>query len=329
MNVTAPRFANVAAAILTFLAAGNVFAQAGSFPAKPLRMIVPFAPGGPNDILGRMVGQKLHDLWGQPVVVENRGGLGGTIGMAVAAKLPADGYSIAMGGSSNLAVAPSLYKKLPYDSVRDFTMVANVAHVPYALGVNPVVPAKNVRELIAVAKRKAGLLSYASSGVGSMSALAAELLKSLSGAEIVHIPYKGTAPALTEVASGQVDMMLADLSLVQRFAETGKLRMIAVTGSRRSSAAPGVPTMTESGLKGYVIEPWFGVVGPAGIPRDIVEKLNAAIVGTLKSPDVMQRLNALGYEPLPGTPEQFAATLKSDIQLYADIVKRAGISASL
>ena len=300
-----------------------------AYPVKPLRMIVPFAPGGPNDILGRMVGQKLHELWGQPVVVENRGGLGGTIGMAAAAKSPADGYNLAMGGSSNLAVAPSLYKKLAYDSLRDFTMVANVAHVPYALGVNPVVPAKNVKELIAVATRKPGMLSYASSGVGSMSALAAELLKSLSGAEIVHIPYKGTAPALTEVASGQVDMMLADLSLVQRFAETGRLRMIAVTGARRSAAAPSVPTMTESGLKGYVIEPWFGVVGPAGIPRDIVEKINAAIVASLKSADVVQRLNALGYEPLPGTPEQFATTLKGDIQLYADIVKRAGISGSL
>jgi tripartite-type tricarboxylate transporter receptor subunit TctC len=292
-------------------------------------MIVPFAPGGPNDILGRMVGQKLHELWGQPVVVENRGGLGGTIGMAAAAKSPADGYHIAMGGSSNLAVAPSLYKKLPYDSARDLTMVANVAHVPYALGVNPVVPATNVRELIAVAKRKPGLLNYASSGVGSMSALAAELLKSLSGAEIVHVPYKGTAPALTDVVSGQVDMMLADLSLVQRFAEAGKLRMIAVTGSRRSGVAPGVPTMSESGLKGYVIEPWFGVVGPAGIPRDIVEKLNAAIVGALKAADVTQRLAALGYEPRPGTPGQFAAILKNDLRLYADIVKRAGISGTL
>jgi tripartite-type tricarboxylate transporter receptor subunit TctC len=328
MNTRNPLIATVVA-LASLLGAGAVHSQPAAYPAKPLRMIVPFAPGGPNDILGRMVGQKLNELWGQAVVVENRGGLGGTIGMAVAAKLPADGYNIAMGGSSNLAVAPSLYKKLAYDSARDFTMVANVAHVPYALGVNPVVPAKNVKELIAVAKRKPGLLNYASSGVGSMSALAAELLKSLAGAQIVHVPYKGTAPALTEVASGQVDMMLADLSLVQRFAEIGKLRMIAVTGSRRSGAAPSVPTMTESGLKGYVIEPWFGVVGPAGIPRDIVEKLNAAIVGALKSPDVMQRLNALGYEPLPGTPEQFAATLKSDIQLYADIVKRAGISGSL
>jgi tripartite-type tricarboxylate transporter receptor subunit TctC len=316
-------------AIAWMLVPGAALPQPSGYPAKPLRMIVPFAPGGPNDILGRMVGQKLHDLWGQPVVVENRGGLGGTIGMGVAVKLPADGYSIAMGGSSNLAVAPSLYRKLAYDSVRDFTMIANVAHVPYALGVNRVVPAKNVKELIAVARRKAGLLSYASSGVGSMSALAAELFKSLSGANIVHIPYKGTAPALTEVASGQVDMMLADLSLVQRFAETGKVRVIAVTGSRRSGAAPDVPTMSESGLKGYVIEPWFGVVGPAGIPRDIVEKLNAAINASLKSAEVMQRLNALGYEPLPGTPGQFAETLRKDLLLYADIVKRAGISGTL
>ena len=329
MGVTARQCAGIAAAIAGSICAGHAYSQAGTYPSKPLRMIVPFAPGGPNDILGRIIGQKLNESWGQPVVIENRGGLGGTIGMAVVAKQLADGYNIAMGGSSNLAVAPSLYAKLPYDSARDFTMVANVAHVPYALGVNPVVPARNARELIAVAKRKAGLLSYASSGVGSMSALAAELFKSLSGAEIVHVPYKGTAPALAEVASGQVDMMLADLSLVQRYAEIGKLRMIAVTGSRRSAAAPDVPTMTESGLKSYVIEPWFGVVGPAAMPRDIVEKLNVAIGAALKSPDVLQRLSALGYEALPGTPEQFAATLKSDIQKYADIVKRAGISGSL
>ena len=316
-----------AGALLFFASAFPVSAQ--TFPARPLRMIVPFAPGGPNDILGRLVGQKINERWGQAVVVENRGGAGGTVGLAAAAKLPADGYHLAMGGSSNMAVAPSLYKKLSYDSIRDFTPVALVAHVPYALGVNPTVPARTVKELIAIARKKAGYLSYASSGVGSMSALAAELFNATANASIVHVPYKGTLPALTEVASGQVDLMLADRALVQRFADTGKIRVIAVTGSKRAPAAPKVPTFTESGLKGYVIEPWFGVVAPAGVPQDIVTRLNAVIVESIKSPDVVQRLDSLGYEPLGGSADAFAAVIKADIAKYADVVKRAGITGAL
>jgi tripartite-type tricarboxylate transporter receptor subunit TctC len=307
--------------------AATVSAQ--HYPSKPIRLIVPFAPGGPNDILGRLIAQKLNELWGQPVLVENRGGAGGTVGLGAAAKLPGDGYHLAMGGSSNMAVAPSLYKKLAYDSVKDFTPLALVAHVPYALGINPVVPAQTVKELIAIARKKPGYLSYASSGVGSMSALAAELLKSVSKTNIVHVPYKGTVPALTEVMSGQVDMMLADLALIQRHTGTGKLRVIAVTGSKRAPAAPRVPTISESGLKGYVIEPWFGVVAPAGVPADIVAKLNGAIVGSLKASDVAQRLNALGYEPIGGTADDFARTITTDIGKYAAVVKKAGISGSL
>lgn len=302
---------------------------AQNFPTRPLRMVVPFAPGGPNDILGRLVGQKLHERWGQPVVVENRGGAGGTVGLAAASKLPGDGYHLAMGGSSNMAVAPSLYKKLSYDSVKDFTPIAMVAHVPYGLGVNPVVPAKTVKELVAIARRKPGYLSYASSGLGSMSSLSAELLKAVSGASILHVPYKGTMPALTEVASGQVDLMLADLALIQRFAESGKLRVIAVTGSRRAPAAPEVPTVSESGLKGYVVEPWFGVVAPAGVAPDIVNRMNGAIVESLKAAEVVQRLAALGYEPIGGSAGDFARTIKDDIAKYAEVVKRAGISGSL
>jgi tripartite-type tricarboxylate transporter receptor subunit TctC len=320
-------FACFACAIVFHALAASASAQ--NYPSRQIRLIVPFAPGGPNDILGRLVGQKLGELWGQPVVVENRGGAGGTVGLSAAAKLPADGYHLAMGGSSNMAVAPSLYKKLAYDSVKDFTPIALVAHVPYALGVNPRVPAKTVKELIAIAKKKPGYLSYASSGVGSMSALAAELLKSLSHTDIVHVPYKGTVPALTEVISGQVDMMLADLALVQGHAQTGKLRMIAVTGSKRSSVAPNVPTLSESGLQNYVIEPWFGVVAPAGVPRDIVAKLNAAMAESLKASDVRQRLSTLGYEPIGGSAEDFARTIRADIEKYAAVVKKAGISGSL
>lgn len=295
------------------------------YPAKPIRLIVPFAPAGPNDILGRLVAQKLTEQLGQTVVVENRGGAGGTIGLDAAAKSPGDGYTLAMGGSSNMTVAPALYAKLPYESPRDFTPIINVAHVPYAVGVNPTVPAKSVRELIAIARRQADYLSYGSSGTGSMSSLSAELFKSLSGTRIVHVPYKGTAPALTDVVSGQIDMMFADLSLIQNLAKSGRLRLVAVTGSKRLASAPGIPTIAESGLAGYLIEPWFGVVGPAGVPDAIVTRLNGVIASGLKSADVMQRLDALGYEAIGGTPEQFAATIRADIPRYARIVKAAGI----
>ena len=319
----------LAAAALSVLFAGNALAQSASYPVKTIRLIVPFAPGGPNDILGRLVGQKLTEQWGQPVVVENRGGAGGTVGLDAAAKAPGDGYTLAMGGSSNMAVAPSLYKKLPYDSLRDFTPIALVAHVPYALGINPVVPARNVRELIAIAKKKAGYLSYGSSGTGSMSSLAAELLKAMAGADILHVPYKGTAPALTDVIGGQIDMMFADLALVKRYADDGKLKILAVTGGTRAATLPNVPTIAESGLKGYVIEPWFGVVAPAGVNRDIVARLNSAIVASLKTPEVLQRLNNLGYDPIGGTAEDFARIIREDIAKYAAVVKKAGISGSL
>ena len=274
-------FAACAASVI-LLPSAAVFAQA-RYPGKTIRLIVPFAPGGPNDILGRLVGQKLTERWGQPVVVENRGGAGGTVGLDAAAKSPGDGYTLAMGGSSNMAVAPSLYRKLAYDPLKDFTPIALVAHVPYALGINPVVPAATVRDLIAIARKKPDYLSYGSSGAGSMSSLAAELLKAMSGANILHVPYKGTAPALTGVISGQIDMMFADLALIKRYADDGKLKILAVTGSKRASTVPDVPTVAESGLKGYLIEPWFGVVAPAGVPGDIVTRINSAIVESRES----------------------------------------------
>ena len=302
-------------------------AQAQPYPVKPIKLIVPFAPGGPNDLLARMVGQKITEQSKQSVVIENRGGAGGTVGMDVAARAPGDGYTLAMGGSSNMAVAPGLYAKLPYDSIRDFTPVINVAHVPYAVAVNPTVPAKTVKELIAAARAKG--LSYGSSGTGSMSSLAAELFKSMAKADIVHVPYKGTAPALTDVMSGQIDLMFADLAVIQPHSASGKLRALALCGSRRVAAAPSIPTMVESGLQDYVIEPWFGVVGPANVPREIVARLNQFIGAGLKSADVQQRLAGLGYEAIGGSAEQFAAVIKADLAVYARIIKAAGIRADL
>lgn len=319
--------ARVAIPLALLICAGGASAQ--NYPVKPLRMVVPFSPGGPNDTLGRLIGQKLTEAWGQAVIVENRGGAGGTVGLEAASRLPGDGYALAMGGSSNMAVAPSLYAKLPYDSIRDFTPIINVAIVPYALAVNPTVPAKNVKELIVIAGRKAGNLSYGSSGMGSMSSLAAEMLKSMSKTNIVHVPYKGTLPALTDVVSGQIDMMLADFALIKPHADSGRLRVIGVTGSKRSAAAPAVPTIAESGLPGYELSPWFGVVAPAGVPKDLVVKLNDTIGSSLKSHDVVQRLGTLGYEPLGGTSGQFAATIRADIAKYAKIIRSAGIKSNL
>lgn len=302
-------------------------AQAQPYPVKPIKLIVPFAPGGPNDLLARLVGQKITEQTKQAVVIENRGGAGGTVGLDAAAKSPGDGYTLAMGGSSNMAVAPSLYAKLPYDSLRDFTPVINIAHVPYAVAVNPTVPARTVKELIAAARGKG--LSYGSSGTGSMSSLAAELFKSMARADIVHVPYKGTAPALTDVMSGQIDMMFADLAVIQPHVATGKLRVLAACGARRLAGAPALPTIAESGLKEYAIEPWFGVVAPAHLPRDVTARLNQVIGAGLSAADTQQRLNGLGYEAIGGSPEQFAATIKSDIATYAKIIKAAGIRADL
>ena len=323
--VLAPAFVFVTG--LAFSAAAH--AQASNYPAKAIRIIVPFAPGGPNDLLGRIVGQKLNELWGRPTVIENRGGAGGTIGVDAAAKSPPDGYTLVIGGSSNLAVAPGLYARLPYDPLRDLTPISNIAIVPYVLTVNPHVPAKSVKELVALARSKKALLSYGSSGTGAMSHLAAELFKAASGVDIVHVPYKGTAPSVTDMIAGQIDMMFADLAAVAPHEKTGRLRLLATAGSVRSTAAPQLPTMAQAGVAGYAVDTWFGFVAPAGTPKDIVTKLNAAMVNGLKAPDVKQRFEELGYEAIGDTPEQFGATIKSDIEKFSRLIKSAGIKAEL
>ncbi len=304
-------------------------AAAQQYPVKPIRMIVPFAPGGPNDVIGRIIGHKLTEVWGQTVVIENRGGAGGTIGVDAGAKSPPDGYTVIMGGSSNLAVAPSLYAKLPYDPLQDLVPISNVAIVPYVVTVNPSVPARNMKDLVAIAKTKPRFLSYGSSGTGSMSSLAAELIKSTTGANIIHIPYKGTAPAVTDMIAGQIDMMVADLSAVAPHAKAGKLRMLATAGSRRTRAAPDLPTVAESGLKGYAVDAWFGLVAPAKTPADVVAKLSGAVSGATKSPDVRQRFEQLGYDPIGDTSSEFAATIRSDIEKFARVIKAAGIKSDL
>jgi tripartite-type tricarboxylate transporter receptor subunit TctC len=314
-----------AVAGLTLAMLGPMAVPAQPYPSKPIRMIVPFSPGGPNDIIGRTVGQKLGETWGQPVVVENRGGAGGTIGVDAGAKSPPDGYTMIMGGSSNLAVAPSLYAKLPYNPLTDLAPISNVAFVPYVVTVNPRVPAKSMKELVALGRSKPGFLSYGSSGAGSMSSLAAELINAAGGTKMVHVPYKGTAPAVTGMVSGEIDLMVADLSAVAGHAKAGKLRMIAAAGSRRAATAPELPTVAESGLKGYAVDAWFGIVVPGKTPADIVAKLSGAVVAAVKSPDVRGRFEQLGYDPIGNTSAEFAATIRSDIEKFAKIIKAAGI----
>lgn len=313
----------IAMLALASLFPGAVAAQ--QYPSKPIRMIVPFSPGGPNDIIGRMVGQKLMELWGQPVVVENRGGSGGTIGVDAGAKSPADGYTLIVGGSSNLAVAPSLYARLPYDPLKDLAPVSNVAFVPYVVTINPRVPARTIKELVAIAKTKPDFLNYGSSGAGSMSSLAAELIKSVGGVRIVHVPYKGTAPAVSGMVTGEIDMMVADLSAVAGHASAGKLRLLAAAGSRRARAAPQLPTVAEAGLKGYAVDAWFGVVVPAKTPPDIVAKLSGGIVDATKSADVRERFGKLGYDLIGSNSAEFAETIRSDIAKFSKIIKSAGI----
>jgi len=323
-----PRYAALMLAITTSLPLTAALAQPGNaaYPAKPIKIIVPFAPSGPNDIIARVIGQKLSEAWGHAVVIENRGGAGGTIGVELGAKSPADGYTLVMGGSSSLAVAPGLYSKLAYDA-RDMTAVSNVAIVPYAVAVNPHVPAKTIRELIAASKAQKGGLSFGSSGAGSMSHLAAELLRAEGGANLIHVPYKGTAPAVTDTMAGQIDMMIADYAALAPFEKIGKLRLLAVAGSRRAAIAPNLPTVAESGVKGYAVDAWFGIIAPAGMPKDIVTKINAAIVNGLKFADVRQRFGELGYEPIGDTPEQFAATIRNDIEKFGRVIRAAGIRA--
>ena len=320
-------FPLLAGAVILTGAGGAANAQtAASFPVKPVKLVVPFAPGGPNDILARIVGQKWNEAWGHPAIIENRGGAGGTIGVEYGSKAPPDGYTIIMGGMSNLAVAVGLYPKLGYDP-HELAPITNIAIVPYVLAVNPRVPAKNVAELIAVAKVKKSLLSYGSSGIGAVSHLAAELFKSMSGINLVHVPYKGTVPAITDVIAGQIDMMFADYAAIAPHAKVGKLRMLAVAGARRSASEPELPTIGESGVKGYAVDAWFGLVAPPGVPKDIVARINTVTVNALKSADVKQRFSELGYEPIGDTPEQFGATIKNDIDKYVRIVRQAGIKA--
>jgi tripartite-type tricarboxylate transporter receptor subunit TctC len=306
------------------LASAAAWAQTGLYPAKPIRFVVPFPPGGPLDTVARALGQAMTMSWGQPVVVDNRPGAGGGIGAEIVAKSPADGYTMLMGAVSTHAINPTLYAKIAYDPLKDFVPVTQVANVPNVLVVHPAVPANSVKELIALAKAKPGTLNFASGSNGSAGHLAGELFKSMAGVDMVHIPYKGAAPAVTDLLAGQVSLMFDNLASASPQIRSGKLRALAVTTLTRTPFFPDLPTISESGLAGFDISTWFGVFAPAGTPPEVVAKLNAELVRILKTPEMKDRLALLGAEPVGNTTEQFLAYIKSEIPKYAKVIRDSG-----
>jgi len=310
-----------AAVALASLAA---VAQAQAWPSKPIKWVVPFAPGGTTDILARTVGEKLAVALGQPVIIENKPGAGGGVGAEFTAKSAPDGYTIMGGTISTHAINASLYKSLPYDPVKDFVAITLIARVPNMLVINPSVPAKDVKELIALLKANPGKYSFASSGNGTSQHLSGELFKSMSGTDMQHIPYKGSPPALQDVVGGQVAMTFDNITTALPLAKAGKLRALAVTTAKRSSVAPDVPTLAESGLPGFEVGSWQGVFAPAGTPPEIVKRLNAEIVKALNMPDVRDKLSGLGAEIVADSPEEFSALVKAEVAKWADVVKKSG-----
>jgi len=299
-------------------------AQAQAWPSKPIKWVVPFAPGGTTDILARTVGEKLAVALGQPVIIENKPGAGGGVGAEFTAKSAPDGYTIMGGTISTHAINASLYKSLPYDPVKDFVAITLIARVPNMLVINPSVPAKDVKELIALLKANPGKYSFASSGNGTSQHLSGELFKSMSGTDMQHIPYKGSPPALQDVVGGQVAMTFDNITTALPLAKAGKLRALAVTTAKRSSVAPEVPTLAESGLPGFEVGSWQGVFAPAGTPPEIVKRLNAEIVKALNMPDVREKLSGLGAEIVADSPEEFSALVKAEVAKWADVVKKSG-----
>jgi tripartite-type tricarboxylate transporter receptor subunit TctC len=294
------------------------------YPTRSIRLIVPFAPGGSNDIMARLIGQHFSESMGQPVIVDNRPGAGGIIGTDAAAKSPPDGYTLLM-MSVTLAVNPSLRLNLPYDTHRDLLPITLVASAPLMLVVHPSMPAKSVKELIAYAKANPGKLNFASGGPGTTPHLAGEMLKAMAGIEMTHVPYKGGGPALTDLVAGQIQLMLENIPSTLPHVKADRLRALAVTGLKRSALVPHLPTLDEAGLKGYEIVGWNGLFAPAGTPQNVVARIHADTVKGLAKPEVKERLATLGAEGVGSSPAEFAKFFAAEISKWAAAVKQAGL----
>ena len=299
-------------------------AEAQTYPGKTIRFIVPFAPGGGNDILGRVIAQKLNEAFNVPVVVDNRGGAGGTIGTDITAKAPPDGYTMLINNVS-LAVNVTLYPKLPYDTLKDLEPVTLVGRQPNILVVHPALPAKSVKELLALARARPQQLTYGSGGIGSSSHLAAELLKVTAKIDMVHVPYKGMGPALIDLIAGQTQLIMATMASALPFVRSGRVRALAVTPAKRSAVVPDVPTLAEAGVPGFEYSTWYGLVVPAGTPQPVVTRLHEALVRILAAPDVKEKFASQGVEPAANSPREFNDYLKAEVAKWGRVIKASGM----
>jgi tripartite-type tricarboxylate transporter receptor subunit TctC len=307
------------------LAVVTPWAAAQGFPAKPVRIVVGFPAGGGTDILARLVGQKLSDAWGQTVIVENRPGASATIAAGVVAQAPPDGYTLSMGQLTPNAIAPALFQNLPYNAARDFVPIVLIGTSPNVVVINPSVPAKDMKELAALAKSKPGKLTYASSGPGSLQQIAAELFKSMAGVDMVHIPFKGSGQAVIDLMAGNVDMNFDSIPAVIQYVKSGKLRAIAVTSAKRASGLPDIPSIAESGYPGYDLVTWWGLFAPAGTPPDVVAKIHRDALAALQNGEVKERFASLSVDPGGGSSREFAEYVTAEIAKYDALVKRLGI----
>jgi tripartite-type tricarboxylate transporter receptor subunit TctC len=301
-------------------------AAAGAFPTKIVKFVVPQTPGGATDVFARKIGQILSEQWGQPVIIENRAGAGGVIGTDVVAKSTPDGYTLLVTYAGSQAINASLYPKIPFDSVKDFQTVATLAVTPFIFIVNPKLAARNFSEFIALARAKPDALTYASSGNGSVNHLLGEMLKTDTGIKILHVPYRGVAPAITDVVGGQVDSAFSSVPSVLQMMRSGNVRALAVTSARRIAVAPEVPTIAESGLAGFDVNPWWGILAPAGTDMEIVRKINTDVGNILRTKEMVDFLATQGAEPFITSPEEFLRILQADVTKWAMVVKSAGVT---
>ena len=320
MKTTIRRFG---AALLSV--AAMAAAQAQGYPSKPVRLIVPYPAGGTTDIIARVAAQQLSERLKQPFVVENKGGANGAIGSAEVARSPADGYTLLMGTASTHGINSAVYKTLPYDAVKDFAPVTIVASTPNIIAVHPSVPAKNLQELLALAKAQPGKLNYGSTSLGGSPHMSAELLKMMAHVDMLHVPYKGAAPMLTDLMGGQVQVGFDNLPSTINFVRSGKVRAIAVTTPQRWPGAPDIPTVAESGVPGYEVSGWFGLLAPAGTPPAVLKTLQQAIAEAVKQPEVNKQMLDLGALPVANTPEAFAALVQADVAKWREVVKSTGV----
>jgi tripartite-type tricarboxylate transporter receptor subunit TctC len=316
------RLLKAAAALAIALVPMAVSSQ--TYPTKPIRMIVPFPPGGTSDVIGRTLGQKLSEAWNQPVVMDNRSGVAGSIGAAAAAKAPPDGYTMVVGNVGPVAVNPSIYKSVGYDPLKDFTPITLAVTAPQIVVVHPSVPAKTFQEFSALVKRH-GKINYGSSGPGSISHLAAELYKQTTKTNMLHVPYKGSALITIALLSGEVDVVFSDMAVVLPHVQAGKLRALAVTSLKPTPLVPGVPSVAQSGVPGFEMTSWWGILGPAGMPQPIVGQLNKELGRILKTGDVKKTFETLGVDAATSTPEEFTKLIRSEVTKYGKLLTEIGI----